>query len=125
MKKSCYNEINSYVEKILSSYLFGFRKGHSTEQCLIKMLETWRKAIDDKKYAGAILTDLSKAFDCLNHNLLIAKLHAYGFDDSSLNFVRSYLKERKQRTKVGQSYSTWKRVTMGCTSGLRTGAFAI
>ena len=116
-EKIMYNEINSYVEKILSFYLFGFRKGHSTEQCLIKMLETWRKAIDDKKYAGAILTDLSKAFDCLNHNLLIAKLHAYGFDDSSLNFNRSYLKERKQRTKVGQSYSTWNELQWGVPQG--------
>ena len=116
-EKIMYNEINSYVEKILSSYLFGFRKGHSTEQCLIKMLETWRKAIDDKKYAGAILTDLSKAFDCLNHNLLIAKLHAYGFDDSSLNFIRSYLKERKQRIKVGQSYSTWNELQWGVPQG--------
>ena len=60
---------------------------------------------------------MSKAFDCLNHNLLIAKLHAYGFDDSSLNFIRSYLKERKQRTKVGQSYSTWNELQWGVPQG--------
>ena len=71
-----YKQICSYVDKFLSPYLFGFRKGHSTEQCLIKMLETWKKAIDEKKYAGAILTDLSKAFDCLNQNILLAKLNA-------------------------------------------------
>ena len=63
-----------------------------------------------KKHAGAILTDLSKAFDCLNHDLLLAKLRAYGFDQSSPEFIYSYLKERKQRTKVGVSYSSWKDI---------------
>ena len=65
------------------------------------MLEEWKKALDKKDNAGAILTDLSKAFASLNHELLIAKLNAYGFDKESLEFIRSYLKERKQRTKVG------------------------
>ena len=77
------------MDKYLSPYLFGFRKGHSTEQCLIVMLEIWKKALDEKKVAGAILTDLSKAFDCLNHDLLLAKLHAYGFDNQALNFIKS------------------------------------
>ena len=81
------------------------------------MLDTWKKAIDEKKVAGAILTGLSKAFDCLNHNLLLAKLNAYGFDNYSLNFIGSYLKERKQRTKVGHSYSTWNELKFGVTQG--------
>ena len=112
-----YKQISSFVDNFLSPYLFGFRKCHRTEQCLIKMLETWKKAIDEKKFAGAILTDLSKAFDCLNHNLLLAKLNAYGFDNPSLNFNGSYLKERKQRTKVGHSYSTWNDLKCGVPQG--------
>ena len=80
------------------------------------MLETWKKAIDEKKYAGAILTDLSNAFDCF-HNLLSAKLNAYGFDKSSLTFIGSYLKERKQRKKVGNSYSTWNELKYGVPQG--------
>ena len=75
-----YNQILSYIDNFLSPYLFGYRKGYSTEQCLTVMLEQWKKALDGKGTAGAILTDLSKAFDCLNHNLLIAKMAAYGFD---------------------------------------------
>ena len=67
------------------------------------MLEVWKKALDGKDKAGGILTDLSKAFDCLNHNLLIAKLGAYGFDHRALRFVYDYLKNRKQRTKVNSS----------------------
>ena len=57
---------------------------------------------------GAILTDLLKAFDCLNHDLLIAKLKVYGFDNTTLLFIKDYLKNRKQRTKVNGSYSSWR-----------------
>ena len=68
-ERNMYNQILAYIDKFLSPHLFGFRKGHSTEQCLIIMLEAWKKALDEKKNAGAILTDLSKAFDCLNNDL--------------------------------------------------------
>ena len=54
-----YTEIIEFIENSISPFLFGFRKGHSTEQCLVVMLEAWRKALDDNGYAGAILTDLS------------------------------------------------------------------
>ena len=116
-EKIMYKQISDYVEKFLSPYIFGYRKGHSTEQCLLKMLEIWKKAADEKRFAGAILTDLSKAFDCLNHDLLIAKLNAYEFDLTSLQFIRSYLTERKQRTKVGSSYSSWKELSEGVPQG--------
>ena len=91
-----YDQIYSYVDKSLSPYLFGYRKNHSTGQCLTIMIEVWKKALDSKTYAGAVLTDLSKAFDCLNHNLLIAKLDAYCFDNNAITFIYDYLKERKQ-----------------------------
>ena len=81
------------------------------------MLEIWQKALDENNSAGGILTDLSKAFDCLNHNLLIGKLEAYGFDVSALEFVNNYLKERKQRTKVSGSYSTWRELKFGVPQG--------
>ena len=92
-ERNMYIEIICFIEKSLSPFLFGFRKGHSTQQCLIVMLEAWKKALDDNKCAGAILTDLSKAFDCLNHDLLIATLNAYGFSHEALKFIRSYLKD--------------------------------
>ena len=68
------------------------------------MLEIWKEATDNNKAFGALLTDLSKAFDCLSHDLLIAKLHAYGIDIDSLNILQDYLSNRKQRTKVDSFY---------------------
>ena len=116
-ERNMYNEIIEYIENSLSKYLFGFRKGHSTEQCLVVMLEAWKKALDDKGVSGAVLTDLSKAFDCLNHDLLLAKLSAYGFSIDALKFIRSYLTERKQRTKVGSAFSKWMEIKYGIPQG--------
>ena len=116
-ERNMYNQIIDYIQTHLSPYLFGFRKGHSTEQCLVIMLKEWKKQLDKKYNAGAILTDLSKAFDSLNHDLLIAKLSAYGFHKESLEFINSYLKERKQSTKVGTYYSTWKSIKCGVPQG--------
>ena len=81
------------------------------------MIGVWKKALDYQNCAGAVLTDLSKAFDCLNHDLLIAKLDAYGFKKNSLNFIYDCLKERKQRTKVNNSYSSWKDIQYGVPQG--------
>ena len=111
------NQISVYIEKYLSSYLCGFRKGYNTQHCLIIMLEKWRKALDNHHVAGALLTDLSKAFDCLNHELLIAKLNAYGFDKPSLSFIYNYLSHRKQRTKVKTALSSWSDIISGIPQG--------
>ena len=71
------------------------------------MLENWKKSLDSKKQVGAVLTDLSKAFDCLNHDLLIAKFEAYGFNIKALTFIQDYLSNRSQRTKIYSEYSSY------------------
>ena len=110
-------QISAYMEKYLSPYLFGYRKGYGTQYCLLAMIEMWKKALDERKVAGAILTDLSKAFDCLSHDLLIAKLAAYGCDKSALILIYDYLKNRMQRTKVNGSYSSWRELLKGVPQG--------
>ena len=90
-----------------SPNLCGFRKGHSTQHALLKLLEQWRGYLDNKEVVGTILCDLSKAFDTLPHDLIIAKLEAYGFGQKSLNLIFDYLTDRKQRCKIGSSFSGW------------------
>ena len=116
-ERNMFDQISLYIDKYLSPFLCGFRKGYSTQHCLTVMLDCWKKAMDNGKLAGALLTDLSKAFDCLNHELLIAKLEAYGFDKSSLNYIFSYLSNRKQRTKVNNSFSKWCNIRSGVPQG--------
>ena len=75
------------------------------------------KYIDQGLVFGALLTDLSKAFDCLSHELLVAKLSAYGMEDSAVRFISDYLTNRKQRTKIGNNYSSWRDVLFGVPQG--------
>ena len=111
------SQISAYVEDFLSPFLCGYRKGFSAQHALLSMLEKWRKSLDKGGYGGGVLMDLSKAFDTLNHDLLIAKLHAYGFDNDSLRLVKSYLTDRWQRTKINTSFSTWVSLTVGVPQG--------
>ena len=66
---------------------------------------------------GALLTDLSKAFDCIPHDLIIAKLEAYGFQTDALNLVYDYLSNRKQRVKINETFSCWKNIEYGVPQG--------
>ena len=116
-EKCIYNQLSIFFEKVLSKYQCGFRKGFSAQHCLLKLLEQWKESIDQGLVFGALLTDLSKAFDCLSHELLIAKLSAYGMEDSAVRFVSDYLTNRKQRTKIGNNYSSWRDVLFGVPQG--------
>ena len=76
-EKCMFEQMPQFFENIFSKYQCGLRKGFSTQQCLLAMLEKWKRSVDNSKMFGALLTDLSKAFDCLDHELLIVKLNAY------------------------------------------------
>ena len=109
--------MSHFFENILSKYQCGFRKGVSTQHCLLAILEKWKRSIDNGKAFDALLTDLSKAFDCLDHELLIAKLNAYGFSLTASKLIHDYLSNRKQRTKINLSYSSWHEIIFGVPQG--------
>ena len=117
LEKNMQKQMTGYIEQYLSDFLCGYRKGYSTQHALIALLEKWKYSLDKKGYAGAVLMDLSKAFDCLNHDLLIANLHAYGFSEKSLRMVMSYLENRWQRTNINTSFSSWSALLTGVPQG--------
>ena len=94
------SKITPFAHGFLSPLLCGFRRNYSTQHTLL----------------SALLMDLSKAFDCLNHDLT-TKLNAYGFSSSPLNFTLSYLSQRKQRVKINGSFSEWKTTSVDVPQG--------
>ena len=86
------------------------------------MIEKWKKIVDDGGVFGALLTDLSKVFDCIPHDLIIAKLEAYGFYIDALKLIHDYLSNRNQRVKVNDTCSSWKDI-LWCPTGIHTRSF--
>ena len=116
-EKLLYNQLSKYFDSLLAANQCGFRKGFSSQYCLLVMLEKFKEAIDRGNQFGALLTDLSKAFDCIDHKLLIAKLYEYGVSSSALNIISSYLKHRTQRTKINDCFSTRSNIEYGVPQG--------
>ena len=82
-----FNQIVPYFDSVFSKFQYGFRKSFNAQHCLITMVEKWRKTLEESCETGSALTDLAKAFDCIDHNLLIGKLNAYGFEKRSFEFI--------------------------------------
>ena len=116
-ERCMFDQMYKYFDQILSKYQCGFRQGYNTQHCLLMMVEKWKEALGKGGLGGPLLTGLSKAFDCIKHDLLIAKLAAYGFGSHSLSFVFSYLNERKQRTKIHNFYSPYANIACGGPQG--------
>ena len=114
-EKCMFSQMSTFFDNIFSNQQCGIRKGYSTQHCPLVMLETWKRSVDKGKVFGALLTDLSKAFDCLDHES--AKLNAYGFSFPVLRLINGYLLNKKQRTKVENTYSTWLDIIFGVPQG--------
>ena len=110
--------MSKYVKPFFSKFQCGFRKGFSAQQCLLSMLEQWKSAADNHKRFGALLTDLSKAFNWISHHLSIAKLNAYGFSIDSLRLVPEYLTNRKQRTRINSKLQLMGRNFIRSSPGI-------
>ena len=112
-----YDQLYDYFDKILLPSQCGFRKGYSSQNCLLPMLESFKKSADDGNEFGALLTNLSKTFDCIDHKLLIAKLFCYGVSPSALNLIHSYLSNRTQRIEINNSFSRRSSIEYGVPQG--------
>ena len=110
-------QLSNFMDLFLTKYQCGFCKGYSTQYFLLAMLEKRKSAVDKGKSFGALLTDLSKAFDCLSHKSLLAKLHAYGFSIAALRLIHSYLTNRRQKTKINFSFSSSEEIVFGVPQG--------
>ena len=109
--------MNLFFESKFSPLLTEFRKNRTTQNALLNMIEKWKHALDKCKKVGSIFMDLSKAFDTLKHNLLLAKLNAYGFSFNAIKLVQSYLSERFQRVNVNNNLSEWCKILLGVQQG--------
>ena len=103
-----YPNTNEYFAGFLSKYHCGFRQGFSTQHCLLVMIEKLRKIRDEKGVFAGVLTDLSKAFDFIPHQLLIAKLSAYVFNVKS---------KTKNKTKIWSTFSEFLNILFGVPEG--------
>ena len=99
--------MNQMTENALSIFQCGLRKKYSTQHAFIAMIEKARKILDKGGTLEALLTDLSKSFDCMTYGLLIAKLHALNFEMNELNLIFDYLTGRKHRVKISFSFSSY------------------
>ena len=90
-------KLNEYLNNYLNDVLCGFRKTHSTQYVLTRLIQTLTIGLDNSGLVGTILMDLSKVYECLPRDLLIAKLEAYGLDNPSLNLVNGYLRFREKK----------------------------
>ena len=111
------SQIVSFLDQKLSQFLSAYRKSYGTQHVLIRLIEEFKKYLDNDYVVGAILMDLSKAFDCVPHDLLLAKLSAYGFSNEALSYVMTYLTDRKQSTRLNNFYSTFQLILSGVPQG--------
>ena len=110
-------QLSEHFKNLFNPFLAAFRAGYGCQSTLLKVIEDWKKALEENKYIGAILMDLSKAFDCLPHDLLLLKLHEYGLAPKALTLIKSYLENRLQCVKLGQITSTYEHITKGVPQG--------
>ena len=112
-----FQQITSFLSRVLSPYLCGFRKGYNAQHVLLRLKSKLNICLGKREYIGMFMMDLSKAVDCILHEILITKQHAYDFSRDSLKLIYNYLKYRKQRVKINGEYSSWEEILKGVPQG--------
>ena len=114
-----YGQLVSYLLKddLFSDCQSGFRPNYQTQDVLLHVTDSWRRAIDDSKFFAIAFLDISKAFDSVNHDILLSKLACYGALGHSLTWFASYLSCHQQQVYIKESSSTWGEVHVGVPQG--------
>ena len=105
------------MNNLFSPFISSYKESYNTQHVLIRLIEEWRKNLDNNYFIGGVLMGLSKAFDFIPHDLVIAKLGAYGFDKNMICYIHSYLKSRKQCVSVNNIKSTFEEIISGVPQG--------
>ena len=113
------SQIHEYLSKfnLLHKEQSGFRQFHSCQTALTKLIDTWLKEMDDGNVTGVSFLDFRKAFDLVNHNILLDKLKCYNFTDSAIQWISSYLNQRTQSVHLGNAQSSRRNITCGVPQG--------
>jgi 2C-methyl-D-erythritol 2,4-cyclodiphosphate synthase len=130
VEKLIYNRLYKYFEinGILAQKQFGFRKHYSTDQAAFCLIDNILSALNNKQRVGGIFCDIQKAFDCVNHKILLDKLYFYGINGKFLSLIESYLSNRCQKTVLNktdynQNSSEWLRLSCGVPQGSILGPY--
>ena len=110
-----HENLTNYVNTFLSHFISAYRKSYSTNHVLIHLIENWEKSREKKRFVGAALIDLSKAFDSIPNDLLVVKMYAYGFSINLVNLFYSYLK--RQKVKINNTHSVFQVLLSGAPQG--------
>ena len=110
-------QLAPFFDKTMSQFLSAYRKSYSCQSVLLWLIEQWKSYLDNNKVVGAVLMDLSKAFYSLPHDLLLAKLEAYGFERKTLKFIYSHLTNRKQAVKIKGFVGILEQIISGVPQG--------
>ena len=100
-----------------SPFISAYTKSYSPQRVPIRLLQEWIEKLDKNFIVGAVLMDLSKAFDCIPHDLIIAKLAAYGIETETIRLVYSYLKGQKQCLLIKNTYGNYNEIICGVPQG--------
>jgi retron-type reverse transcriptase len=114
------DQLQTHFEPIFNKMLCAYRKKYGCDHVIVKLVDSWKWALDENKIAGTVLMDVS-AFDCIPHGLLVSKLRAYGVSEDACKLLCSYLTGRLQRVKISDSTSSWRNITKGVPQGSRFG----
>ena len=110
-------QLLDFFETKFHTNLSAFRPGYGCQSTLLRIIEDWKQALDDNKYVAAILMDLSKAFGCLPHGLLLLKLKYYGLSENALKLMKNYLTNGKKCVKLGSIKSDFEAILKGVLQG--------